>query len=111
MVPADDQAMVLPCASVMVIMVLLNDALTCATPEAMFLRSRLRTRPPAGVASLPIDGPFAAAHSCGPMKIQFERYAVFFLPAMALAGPLRVRALVWVRWPWTGRPLRWRRPR
>src|SRR5882672_7960710 len=111
MVPADDQAMVLPCASVMVIMVLLNDALTCATPEAMFLRSRLRTRPPAGVASLPIDGPFAAAHSCGPMKIRFERYAVFFLPAMALAGPLRVRALVWVRWPRTGRPLRWRRPR
>jgi len=35
----------------------------------------------------------------------------FFLPAMAFAGPLRVRALVWVRWPRTGRPLRWRRPR
>src|SRR3974377_1298258 len=50
MVPADDQAIVLPCASVMVIMVLLNVAFTCATPEAMFLRSRLRTR----VASLPI---------------------------------------------------------
>jgi hypothetical protein len=38
-VPADDQEIVLPCASVMVIMVLLNDAFTCATPEAMFLRS------------------------------------------------------------------------
>src|SRR5687767_3305523 len=47
--------MVLPCASVMVIMVLLNDAFTCATPDAMFLRSRRRTR----VASLPILGPFA----------------------------------------------------
>src|SRR4051812_40901575 len=49
-VPADDQAMVLPCASVMVMVVLLNDEFTCATPEAMFLRSRRRTR----VASLAI---------------------------------------------------------
>src|SRR6267143_7291834 len=40
----------------MVIMVLLKLAFTCATPEAMFLRSRLRTR----VASLPIFDPFAA---------------------------------------------------
>src|SRR4051812_21503795 len=53
-VPADDQAMALPCASLMVIMVLLNDALTCATPDAMFLRSRRRTR----VASLAIVSPF-----------------------------------------------------
>src|ERR1700760_4115354 len=49
-VPADDQAMVLPCASVIVMVVLLNDEFTCATPEAMFLRSRRRMR----VASLPI---------------------------------------------------------
>src|SRR4029077_476617 len=56
MVPLDDQAMVFPCASVMVIMVLLNVAFTCATPEAMFLRSRRRTR----VASLPILDPLAA---------------------------------------------------
>src|SRR5215469_67483 len=56
MVPADDQAMVLPCTSVIVIMVLLKLALTCATPEAMFLRSRRRTR----VASLPILNPFTA---------------------------------------------------
>src|SRR5436190_10152503 len=56
MVPADDQAIVLPWASVMVIIVLLNEAFTCATPEAMFLRSRRRTR----VASLPIHDPFAA---------------------------------------------------
>jgi hypothetical protein len=45
MVPDDDQAMVLPCASVMVIIVLLNEAATCATPEVMFLRSRLRGLP------------------------------------------------------------------
>src|SRR5579871_2267478 len=57
MVPADDHAIVLPCASVMVIMVLLKDALTCATPDAMFLRSRRRTR----VASFPILDPFVGS--------------------------------------------------
>src|SRR6266550_6368061 len=46
--------MVLPCASVMVIVVLLNDEFTCAMPDAMFLRSRRRTR----VASLPIPKTF-----------------------------------------------------
>src|SRR5262249_40041057 len=61
MVPADDQAMVLPWASVMVIIVLLKLAFTCATPEAMFLRSRRRTR----VASLPILHPLAAPHHMG----------------------------------------------
>src|SRR5262249_33219283 len=55
-VPADDQAIVLPCTSVIVIIVLLKLAFTCATPEAMFLRSRRRTR----VASLPILNPLAA---------------------------------------------------
>src|SRR5690606_16765305 len=30
---------------------------------------------------------------------------------IALRGPLRVRALVRVRWPRSGRPRRWRRPR
>jgi hypothetical protein len=34
----------------------LNVAFTCATPEAMFLRSRRRTR----VASLPILNPFGS---------------------------------------------------
>src|SRR5215469_16597031 len=51
MLPADDQAMVLPCASVMVIIVLLKVAFTCATPEVMFLRSRRRKRG-AGPAAL-----------------------------------------------------------
>src|SRR5262249_16423306 len=55
MVPADDQAMVFPCASVMVIMVLLKVAFTCATPEAIFLPSRPRTR----LACLPILLPLA----------------------------------------------------
>src|SRR4029078_10484744 len=35
----------------------------------------------------------------------------FFLPAIGFALPLRVRALVWVRWPRTGRPRRWRSAR
>src|SRR5262249_47206458 len=42
--PADDQAIALPCASVMVTTVLLNVAATCATPDVMFLRSFLRGR-------------------------------------------------------------------
>ena len=38
--------------------------------------------------------------------------AAFFLPATCIRlGPLRVRALVFVFWPRTGRPRRWRRPR
>ena len=36
----DDQAIALPCASVMVIIVLLKLAFTWATPAVMFLRSR-----------------------------------------------------------------------
>jgi len=35
----------------------------------------------------------------------------FFLPAIARRGPFLVRALVCVRWPRTGRFLRWRPPR
>src|SRR3954452_12486635 len=42
--PALDQEIVFPWASVMVIIVLLNEAFTCATPEVMFLRSRRLTR-------------------------------------------------------------------
>ena len=42
----------------------------------------------------------------------YFRAATFFLAATApLRGPLRVRALVCVRWPRTGRLRRWRMPR
>jgi len=51
-VPDDDHAIVLPCASVIVIIVLLNDAFTWATPDVMFFFSRLRTLP--ALASLAI---------------------------------------------------------
>ncbi|MNC90674.1 hypothetical protein D3C83_68040 [compost metagenome] len=77
MPPAEDQAIALPCASVIVIIVLLNDAHTWATPEVMFLRSRRRIR--AAVAALAIDS---------------APYTAFFLPAIGRAGPLRERALV-----------------
>ena len=43
-IPALDHAMALPCASVMVIMVLLKLAFTWATPAVIFLRSLLRMR-------------------------------------------------------------------
>src|SRR6185369_11307378 len=58
LLPDDAQAIVLPCASVMVIILLLNDAFTCATPDAMFLRSRRRTR--CCLACLPMLDPVAA---------------------------------------------------
>src|SRR5271168_1407506 len=58
-VPAEDQEMVLPCASVMVIIVLLNVELTWATPDTMFLRSLRRTR----VASLAMGSSFRRARS------------------------------------------------
>ena len=44
-VPAEDHEIVLPCASEIVIIVLLNVDATWATPDTMFLRSRRRTRP------------------------------------------------------------------
>ena len=63
----------------MVIMVLLNEAFTCATPEVMFLRSRF----------LNARG-FLGHRACAP--------SYFFLPAIGLAGTLagagvRMRAL------------------
>src|SRR5579863_9463218 len=58
-VPAEDHEMVLPCASVMVIIVLLNVELTWATPDTMFLRSLRRTR----VASLAMGSSFGRARS------------------------------------------------
>src|SRR3546814_4714173 len=66
-VPDDDQAIELPCTSVIVIIVLLNEALTCATPEVMFFRSRRRMRVVA-VAGLAMSDPYY--------------FVTFFLPAI-----------------------------
>jgi len=92
--PADSQAMTFPSLSVSDTMVLLNDVLMCAWPIAMFLRTRRRVRP--RVAGLLGGATYFAAF--------LPRPTVFF-------GPLRVRAFVFVRWPFTGRPRRWRMPR
>src|SRR5215472_5849576 len=93
--PADDQAIVLPWASVIVIIVLLNVAFTCAVPEVMFLRSRRLRR---GVAAVLAIYPFRGCN------LGSEVY--FLLPAIGRAGPFRVRAFVCVRCPRTGSPLR-----
>jgi hypothetical protein len=56
----------------MVIMVLLNDALTCATPDVMFFFSRFLTLPrAAAVASLAIT--IRAPGLLGGEKSQFDR--------------------------------------
>src|SRR5215813_13279323 len=92
--PADSQTITFPSGSVSATIVLLNEVLMCAWPIAMFLRTRRRARP--RVAVLRVPGIYFAAF--------FPRPTVFF-------GPLRVRALVFVRWPLTGRLRRWRSPR
>src|SRR5438034_3860747 len=92
--PADSHAMTFPSLSVSDTIVLLNDVLMCAWPTAMFLRTRRRVRP--RVADL-LGG---------------ATYFVAFLPRPTVFfGPLRVRAFVFVRWPFTGRPRRCRMPR
>src|ERR1044072_5255413 len=48
---------------------------------------------------------------CLPTTVVYFLPGAFFLATVARRGPLRVRALVWVRWPRTGSPRRWRRPR
>src|SRR5438034_3141235 len=93
----------LPCRSVIVMIVLLNDAWMCAMPSATFFLTFLRARAPV------LGACDWVAMLCGPRRylvvgarVEAER---------ALRGPLRVRALVRVRWPRTGNPRRWRTPR
>ena len=97
--PDDAHDSALPCRSVIVMIVLLNEAWTCAIPSDTFLRTFLRTRLP------------AEAEGCLAMFSRFGRSVYFFSATPALRGPLRVRALVRVRCPRTGRPRRWRTPR
>src|ERR1700750_56058 len=53
-----------------------------------------------------------AAATLGARRSRHYFLPAFFLPATCMRlGPLRVRALVFVFWPRTGRPRRWRRPR
>src|SRR5437016_13840423 len=88
--PALAQDRVLPDRSVIVTIVLLKVDLMWAWPWETFFFSRRRAFFCLGFAT---------------------RYFPFFrLTPTVFFGPLRVRALVWVRCPRTGRLRRWRRP-
>src|SRR5262249_37800550 len=73
--------MVLPCASVMVTMVLLNEAFTCATPAMMFLRSRRRGRGAVAAAA-----PVAAA-GLAMIRFLLDLLRDFLLASNRLGGP------------------------
>ena len=94
--PADFQAITLPSLSVRATIVLLNDVLMCAWPIAMFF-SHAAARAACSWAA-------ASATGRGHYLPFLPRPTVFF-------GPLRVRAFVFVRCPFTGSPRRWRMPR
>src|SRR3954467_4512433 len=94
--PALAQDSVLPCWSVMVTIVLLNVDLMCACPCRPFFFSRRLVF-------------LALGFAIGPLLPYFFALT-FFLPAIVFFGPLRVRALVCVRCPWTGSDRRWRMP-
>ena len=68
-----------PSWSEMAMIVLLKHDLMWATPWVTFFRSRFRGRRPPALG-------FAIGY-----------FVTFFLPATVFFGPLRVRALVWVR--------------
>ncbi len=92
--PADSHAITFPSRSVSETIVLLKLVLMCAWPTGMFLRTLRRPR----------CGRFGAGLT--------YFFPAFFLPATCMRlGPLRVRAFVFVFWPRTGSPRRWRSPR
>src|SRR6476646_7356756 len=90
--------MVLPCASVMVIIVLLNEALTCAPPDVMFFFSRLRTFWARGAACS------LAIHQLSPDRAR--RISPSFRVAGDCLGRALARARIRVRTlPADGQPL------
>src|ERR1700744_1585064 len=96
------QLKVLPCWSVIVTLVLLNEHWINTKPNGTFFHSRF------------LNFLFFPTFAPVPLFCDFAMgfFVAFFLPAtVPLRGPLRVRALVWVRWARTGRLRRWRRPR
>src|SRR5690606_7245044 len=139
--PGDPQETTLPLTSVMEMMVLLKVALTVQDPCTStrfldFLILVFASPSPSAPSVLalvslsPSAGPLAAAALGLASALGFSSVFTFssaitisliyrlcggmdyfFLFAMVLRGPFRVRAFVLVRCPRTGRPLRWRRPR
>src|ERR1700756_994876 len=94
---------VLPFGSEMVTMVLLKDACTCTSPCGTCLRSFFLNF---------FVLPFLSAAEPAALAMDYVLPVAFFLLAtVPLRGPLRVRALVCVRCPRTGRLRRWRYPR
>src|SRR5688500_6727146 len=88
----------LPCRSVIVMIVLLNEAWMCAIPSETLFLTFLRARA-------------AAAFFCEDCCAILGSLCYFATPLPSATvrpffGPLRVRAFVRVRWPRTGRPLR-----
>src|SRR6516162_11857683 len=87
---------VLPVVSVTVTMVLLNESCTCTKPWGTCLRSFF-------LNFLPVLPFFSAAEPAALAMAYVFALAFFLLATVPLRGPLRVRALVWVRCPRTGR--------
>src|SRR3970282_22649 len=98
--PAMAQETTLPLGSVRVTRVLLKVLLMNALPRGMDFRSRRRPRR--------APAPFFASAIGRPTSYFFPARR---LPATVLRAPRLLRALVRVRWPWTGRLRRWRWPR
>src|SRR5215813_5710436 len=102
--PALAHATTPPILSVSVTIVLLKVACTCAIPVRT---SRRSLRLPL-LRGLPVPASAMAPYAFP--VVGFLLVAFFRMPTPR-RGPLRVRALVWVRCPRTGRPFRCRTPR
>src|SRR5688500_10334980 len=93
--PADPQLITAPVRSVIVMIVLLNVAWMWTCPWGTFFRSRRRC---------------FTARLRSAIGLVVPRYFLRRTPTVFF-GPRRWRALVFVRWPRTGRLRRWRTPR
>src|SRR5215472_1335573 len=110
--PDEAQEITLPPGSVIETIVLLNVLLICACPCAMFFRSLRRTflapvRLLGGILLLD-SRRWSDRRAIRSLTARRTTYFLpaFFLPATVFFLPLRVRALVCVRWPCTGSPRR-----
>src|SRR3990170_1242336 len=109
--PALAQDTTLPILSVSVTIVLLKVAWTWAIPTRTSFRSFLRPAFFRGTGGLAASAMAYAPAFFGAAAGAGAAVAGFFFTITPRRGPLRVRALVCVRWPRTGRPFRCRIPR
>src|SRR5271169_3110979 len=126
-----------PAGSAMVTIVLLNEAWMCAMPCDTCLRSFFlnvfflpffsgAAAPPAAagfaimsfvlgrssfVVGLKVNRCCERPTTEDQRRLYVFAAAFFLIATVPLRGPFLVRALVWVRWPRTGRLRRWRKPR